>query len=343
MATTPTLRGPQGQLASSIDEKETLIRETAFPQAPGDSQEVEIPQGSWHSQLQIDNTQCPAHPINSGVPQGSPVSPILFIIYLSGVFEVIERSVTGIQSLSFADDIGLLASGYSVKEVCDKLQKAAKVAIEWGHDNVVQFDAGKTEAVLLTRKRGRELKDQIQRAQVEVDGHCVPFNLEATRWLGVWLDSGLNLKTHYQTCMRKARAAENRVQRLCQSHGLAPGLARQVQVAAVQSVALYGAELWWQGQKDRLAGIQLMINRQARAITGMLKSTPVGPLVREAGLAPAEALLEARQLRYTTRLLSLPENHPAKKILPVHGLWDNTSLDNSPISYRQTHPRALKA
>ncbi|ODM18007.1 hypothetical protein SI65_06795 [Aspergillus cristatus] len=267
-------------------------------------------------QLQIDNTQCRAQPINSGVPQGSPVSPILFIIYLSGVFDVVE-SVAGVQSLSFADDIGLLASGHSVKEVCDKLQKAAKVAIEWGHDNVVQFDAGKTEAILLTRKRGRELRDQIQRAHVEVDGHCVPFNLEATRWLGVWLDSGLNLKAHYQTCMRKARAAENRVQRLCQSHGLAPGLARQVQVAAVQSVALYGAELWWQGQKDQLVGIQLMINRQARATTGMLKSTPVGPLVREAGLAPAEALLEARQLRYTTRLLSLPENHPAKEILPV--------------------------
>ncbi|ODM18159.1 hypothetical protein SI65_06030 [Aspergillus cristatus] len=507
MATTPTLRGPQGQLASSIDEKEALIRETAFPQTPGNSQEVEVPQGSWHGQvdegivkhalfhqavqkapgidrlnfralrllwewdsprivaltrqcfrlglhppvwkvakgillrkpnkpdytavkayrvisllnclgkvvekvaadaiahhcetmgvlhpgqmggrkqrsaidavacliqntheawklqqligalfldvkgafdhvnpsrliarliefnldgdlirwvqsfltdrwvqLQIDNTQCPAHPINSGVPQGSPVSPILFIIYLSGVFDAIERRVNGIQCLSFADDIGLLAPGYSVREVCKKLQEAAKVAIEWGHGNVVQFDAGKTEAVLLTRKRGRELKDQIQRAQVEVDGHCVPFNLEATRWLGVWLDSGLNLKAHYQTCMRKARAAENRVQRLCQSHGLAPGLARQVQVAAVQSVALYGAELWWQGQKDRLVGIQLMINRQARAITGMLKSTPVGPLVREAGLAPAEALLEARQLKYTTRLLSLPENHPAKEILPV--------------------------
>lgn len=42
--TTPTLHGPQGQLVRSIDEKETLIRETAFPQAPGDSQDVEIPQ-----------------------------------------------------------------------------------------------------------------------------------------------------------------------------------------------------------------------------------------------------------------------------------------------------------
>src|SRR5699024_4950927 len=139
----------------------------------------------------------------------------------------------------------------------------------------------------------------------------------ATRWLGVWLDSGLNLKVHYQACMRKARAAEKRVQRLCQTHGLSPGLARQVQIAAVQSVALYGAELWWQGQKDRQAGIQLMVNRQARAITGMLKTTPIGPLVREAGLTPAEALLGARQLRYTIRLLGLQEGHPAKRILPV--------------------------
>jgi len=60
-----------------------------------------------------------------------------------------------------------------------------------------------------------------------------------------------------------------------------------------------------------------MISRQTRAIIGMLKSAPIGPLVRDASLVPAEVLLEARQLRYTTRLLSLPENHPAKKILPV--------------------------
>ena len=78
------------------------------------------------------------------------MSPILFTIYLSGVFDTIERRVNGIQCLSFADDIGLLTPGYSVREVCNKLQEAAKVAIEWGHDNAVQFDAGKTEAVLLT-------------------------------------------------------------------------------------------------------------------------------------------------------------------------------------------------
>ena len=48
-----TLHGPQGQLASSIEEKEALIRETAFPQAPGINQEAEaeISPGTWHGQI----------------------------------------------------------------------------------------------------------------------------------------------------------------------------------------------------------------------------------------------------------------------------------------------------
>ena len=38
-----------------------------------------------------------------------------FIIHLRGVFDVIER-MAGVQSLSFADDIDLLASGHSMPE-----------------------------------------------------------------------------------------------------------------------------------------------------------------------------------------------------------------------------------
>lgn len=54
------------------------------------------------------------------------------------------------------------------------------MAIEWGNDNVIQFTAGKIEGVLLTCKQGRDLKDQIQLAQVEAGGHYMPFNSDAT-------------------------------------------------------------------------------------------------------------------------------------------------------------------
>jgi hypothetical protein len=62
-------------------------------------------------QLVIDGFQCPEQGIKAGIPQGSPVSPIL--IYLSGIFQAIEEAVPGIQALSFADDIGLTISQFS--------------------------------------------------------------------------------------------------------------------------------------------------------------------------------------------------------------------------------------
>ena len=60
-----------------------------------------------------------------------------------------------------------------------------------------------------------------------------------------------------------------------------------------------------------------MINQQARLITGMYSSTPIHPLLCEAGLIPASILLDYHQRRYTHRLLSLPDSHPTKEISPI--------------------------
>jgi hypothetical protein len=124
------------------------------------------------------------------------------------VFEAIEQAVPGVRPLSYADDIGLLVPGGSVQEVYQKLEQEAAVAIEWGQEHAVQFDAEKTEAVLFTKKRGRLLREQVRQARILVGGRQVPFNHEATRWLVIWLDTGLTLKTHYQTCLRKVRGAQ---------------------------------------------------------------------------------------------------------------------------------------
>ena len=63
--------------------------------------------------------------------------------------------------------------------------------------------------------------------------------------------------------------------------------------------------------------MQKLVNRQARAITGMFRSTPEDLIIREAGLTPAKALLNARQGGYEGRLLSLSDGHPTKEILPI--------------------------
>ena len=61
----------------------------------------------------------------------------------------------------------------------------------------------------------------------------------------------------------------------------------------------------------------MLINKQARSITGALKTTPIGPLIKEAALTPAIPLLEDRQRRYALRALKLSIGHPINDLLPA--------------------------
>ncbi len=79
-------------------------------------------------QLVIDGYTCLMRDIDSGVPQGSPISPILFVIYISGFFSAIENKVP-ITSLSFVDDIGLTAIEGSIREVTATLEQAGQEAV----------------------------------------------------------------------------------------------------------------------------------------------------------------------------------------------------------------------
>jgi len=45
------------------------------------------------------------HEVETGIPQGSPVSPILFTVYLSGLFGYVEEWAPGVKALSFVDDV----------------------------------------------------------------------------------------------------------------------------------------------------------------------------------------------------------------------------------------------
>jgi hypothetical protein len=112
--------------------------------------------------------------------------------------------------------------------------------------------------------------------------------------------------------MSKPYHAEPRVRSLQGKFGLLPDNVRTIQVAALQAVALYGVELWWDETKNYspTTDLQKLGNRQSRSITGMLRTTPIGPLGKEARLRSPDSLLANRQRRYATRAFELPHCNP---------------------------------
>jgi len=97
----------------------------------------------------------------------------------------------------------------------------------------------------LFRRKGQPLS-----ARIQVGNKSVSFNSEATRWLGVWLDSQLALKEHHAIRLKEGKKAMERPRRLTGQMGLSPVNCRKVMTACMQSVAMFGSELWWKGDRE---------------------------------------------------------------------------------------------
>jgi ribonuclease HI len=257
------------------------------------------------------------HQLDSGIPQGSPVSPILFAIYMSELFDDVEEKMENrVRALSFVDDIAWWTSAKDAAGVRQHLTEAAAYALEWAHDNAVTFDTEKTEAIWLSRKRKIWQIDH----SVQVGSAMVNFNKSATKWLGMWIDSALTFRQHQHAMLKNARNAQARLRRLAGKMGLVPDSVRRTQVACVQAVALYGSELWWRGEAvygsiGKAADLQKLVNQQARAVTGCFRSTNQGELMLESGLRCATSLLNNRGRRFALRLASLPQGDGAGDII----------------------------
>jgi hypothetical protein len=226
----------------------------------------------------------------------------------------VERAVPGIKGLSFTDDIAWWAKGKDEEEVAAKLAEVAAASLDWSRDNGVAFDHGKTEAALFWKSRAALT------ATIQVGTNDIPFNTEATRWLGVWLDSQLTLKEHHAIRLKEGKKTLGRLRQLTGQMGLAPANCRKVMTACIQSVAMFGSELWWKGDGvkgtiGRAEELQTVVNKQARAVTRCFQTTNLGALAMESGLRPATAQLENRQRHFGLRLLSLPDGEQAREVV----------------------------
>src|SRR5436305_3939131 len=68
--------------------------------------------------LIIQGTQTEAFLVLAGVPQGSPLSLVLFLFYNSELLDLCNQPKEGLSAIGFADDVNMLAYGRLTKSNC---------------------------------------------------------------------------------------------------------------------------------------------------------------------------------------------------------------------------------
>ena len=237
-------------------------------------------------------------------PQGSPVFPTLFTIYIAEIYTAVKRRVEMNRGISFAGDATWVVEGENTDEAVQRLERCAAASLEWAGNNAVRFELSKAEAMPSSRRvrhwraGQRRLSGSASNGSLRQRGHAM---VEPMAWLGPRPPGGPT------ALHRQARQAEAKVQRLTTKYGVPPASARNLQMAIIQSALLYAAELTWSGQKGVESEYQAAINRMGRAALGALRSTPLGVVAAESKITPAGPLLEHRQARFAQRLLARPQ------------------------------------
>jgi hypothetical protein len=225
-----------------VDKRQLLKRMTQVGMAGNILRWVDSFLSDQRSMLVIDGWTGETHAIQAGLPQGSPVSPVLFILSISALFQWLEDRHSSLHAISFVDDIGLVVWCDELEEGTRQLEHIAKDTIQWGSHNKIEFEVSKTEVLLFSRSR-KVL--QAATSVVHIDEQSFAIKQEATKWLGFWLDSKLSFKTHFENKMASAKVALQRVAGLSKSNGGLPvNLMLRVVVVAITSVAFYGSEVW---------------------------------------------------------------------------------------------------
>ena len=97
--------------------------------------------------LAFDGQKEDLKPVEIGIPQGSPTSPILFLLYLTPLFKEMKLKHLSIYIPSYVDDIVLVSSNKTMEINITELEKAAATAFNWADNNAIAFDDIKSELI----------------------------------------------------------------------------------------------------------------------------------------------------------------------------------------------------
>ena len=82
--------------------------------------------------------------VSCGVPQGSILGPLLFLVYVNDMNLAVQSSIIH----HFADDTNILYCNRSVKKIKTVVEKDLAYLYDWLCANRLSLNAGKTEFII---------------------------------------------------------------------------------------------------------------------------------------------------------------------------------------------------
>jgi hypothetical protein len=248
----------------------------------------------------INGESSPNANITSGVPQGTVLGPLLFLIYINDIPDRVKSHLR-----LFADDSYLYRIINSQQDTI-QLQKDLDELIKWENEWSMEFHPDKCKLLRVTNKMNPIHSDYHMHSQKL-------STVDTAKYLGVVLHKKLSWKPHVDAMCKKADKTRGFLQR--NLRGCPQDVKSQCYKTYVRPILEYASVVWdpaGEGNQHLRYQVEMVQRRAARSVTGDWRTTSsVSEMIKTLGWET----LENRRLQsrlsflhsYCHKTIDIPE------------------------------------
>lgn len=188
----------------------------------------------------------------SGVPQGTVLGPLLFLVYINDLPELVKCKIR-----LFADDALIYRVIDSINDAIS-LQEDLNQLMNWEHEWSMEFNPDKCKVLRITNKRNTIIQPYSMHNQVlEV--------VDSAKYLGVYIHKKLSWNVHNDYTVKKANQTRCFIQRNLRS--CHPNTKLQCYKTYVRPILEYGSVVWDPHSASNIYKLEMVQRKAARFIS----------------------------------------------------------------------------
>jgi len=221
--------------------------------------------------VQYNNVSSLTQSISCGVPQGSVLGPLLFILYINDL----EKSIKS-KCIIFADDTTIYTSGNDITLLFSRMNNDLDLLSRWFKTNKLSLNIDKTNYIIFTLNTKTHKEHQLAIDNVNIK------QVDTTKFLGIHIDSKLQWHEHIKHVKKKMSSGLYALN--SSKHILQQSHMKTLYYSLVHPYLNYGCLLWGNTHKTYLNKLEIVQRKAIRVITKSNYNAATSPLFKKTNI-----------------------------------------------------------